>query len=44
MQSEEKQSISRSKQLLQSTLDAVLIPFLAIFTAVVIGGVIIKME
>lgn len=42
MQSE-KQSISRSKQILQSILDAALVPFLAIFTAVLIGGVIIKM-
>ncbi|MBK8618740.1 MAG: ABC transporter permease [Anaerolineales bacterium] len=42
MQSE-KQSISRGKKILQSILDATLVPFLAIFTAVVIGGVIIKM-
>ena len=40
MQSE-KQSISPIKKILQSISDAVLIPFLAIFTAVVIGGVII---
>jgi len=39
----EKQSISRSKQILQSILDATLVPFLAILTAVVIGGIIIKM-
>ncbi len=40
MQSE-KQSISRTKRILQSIFDAVLIPFLAIFTALVIGGIII---
>jgi len=42
MQSE-KQAISRSKQILQSILDAMLVPFLAILTAIIIGGVIIKM-
>jgi general nucleoside transport system permease protein len=40
MQSE-KQSISRTKRILQSTFDAVLIPFLAILTALIIGGIII---
>ena len=40
MQSE-KQSVSRTKRILQSIFDAVLIPFLAIFTALVIGGIII---
>ena len=40
MQSE-KQSNSLIKKILQSISDAVLIPFLAILTAVVIGGIII---
>lgn len=40
MQSE-KQSISRTKIILQSIFDAILIPFLAIVTALIIGGVII---
>ena len=40
MQSE-KQAISRTKRILQSTFDAVLIPFLAILTALIIGGIII---
>lgn len=40
MQSE-KQSNSRIKRILQSIFDAVLIPFLAILTAVIIGGIII---
>ena len=40
MQSE-KQSISLTKRILQSISDAVLIPFLAILTAVIIGGIII---
>jgi simple sugar transport system permease protein len=40
MQSE-KQSISLTKKILQSISDAVLIPFLAILTAVIIGGIII---
>jgi hypothetical protein len=40
MQSE-KQSISLTKKILQSISEAVLIPFLAILTAVVIGGIII---
>ena len=40
MQSEQ-QSISRTKRILQSIFDAVLIPFLAILTALIIGGVII---
>jgi len=40
MQSE-KQSISRIKRIMQSIFDAVLIPFLAILTAVIIGGIII---
>ena len=40
MQSE-KQSISRTKRILQSIFDAILIPFLAIVTALIIGGVII---
>ena len=38
----EKQKISLARQVLQSVSDAVLVPFLAIFTAVVIGGLIIK--
>ncbi len=38
---EEKQSISLIKRILQSISEAVLIPFLAILTAVVIGGIII---
>ena len=41
MQSE-KQSDSRIKQILQSISDASLIPFLAILTALIVGGVIIK--
>jgi simple sugar transport system permease protein len=41
MQSE-KQSNSLIKRILQSISDAVLIPFLAILTAVIIGGIIIK--
>ena len=40
MQSE-KQSISLKKRILQSISEAVLIPFLAILTAVIIGGIII---
>jgi general nucleoside transport system permease protein len=40
MQSE-KQSISLTKKILQSISEAVLIPFLAILTAVIIGGIII---
>jgi general nucleoside transport system permease protein len=40
MQSE-KQSISLTKRILQSISEAVLIPFLAILTAVIIGGIII---
>ncbi len=40
MQSEKPDS--RTKQILQSILDASLIPFLAILTAVIIGGIIIK--
>ena len=40
MQSE-KQSISLTRKILQSISEAVLIPFLAILTAVIIGGVII---
>jgi simple sugar transport system permease protein len=40
MQSE-KQSISRTRRILQSIFDAILIPFLAIVTALIIGGVII---
>jgi general nucleoside transport system permease protein len=40
MQSE-KQSISPAKKILQSISEAALIPFLAILTAVIIGGVII---
>jgi ABC-type uncharacterized transport system permease subunit len=40
MQSE-KQSISLTKKILQSISDAVLIPILAILTAVIIGGIII---
>jgi len=40
MQSE-KQSGSSVKNLLRSALDAILIPFLAILTAVVLGGIII---
>ena len=40
MQSE-KQSISLPKRILQSISEAVLIPFLAILTAVIIGGIII---
>lgn len=40
MQSE-KQSGSPNKNLLRSILDAVLIPFLAILTAIVLGGIII---
>jgi simple sugar transport system permease protein len=42
MQSE-KQSNSPIKKLLQSISDASLVPFLAILTAVVIGGIIIKL-
>jgi len=42
MQSE-KQSNSPIKRLLQSISDASLVPFLAILTAVVIGGIIIKL-
>ena len=41
MQSE-KQSNSLTKQLLQSATEASLVPFLAILTAVVVGGLIIK--
>ncbi|MDO9302336.1 MAG: ABC transporter permease [Anaerolineales bacterium] len=37
----EKQSISLTKKILQSISDAVLIPILAILTAVIIGGIII---
>ncbi len=40
MQSD-KQSISLTKRILQSISEAVLIPFLAILTAVIIGGIII---
>ena len=40
MQSE-KSSGSPIKSLLRSSLDAMLIPFLAILTAVVVGGIII---
>ncbi len=40
MQSE-KQSSSRSKRILQSASEAALVPFLAILTAVIIGGIII---
>ncbi len=40
MQSE-KQSVSLTKKILQSISDAVLIPILAILTAVIIGGIII---
>jgi len=40
MQSETKSS-SPTKSLLRSTLDAMLVPFLAILTAVVLGGIII---
>ena len=39
----DKQKYSFARQVLQSILDASLIPFLAIFTAVLIGGVIIKL-
>jgi ABC-type uncharacterized transport system permease subunit len=39
----EKQPISRIKRILQSILDGGLIPFLAILTALVVGGVIIKL-
>lgn len=42
MQSE-KQSNSLTRQILQSVSDASLVPFLAILTAVVVGGVIIKL-
>ena len=42
MQSE-KRSSSLTKQILQSILDASLIPFLAILTAVVVGGIIIRL-
>ena len=38
---EEKQSISLTRQILQSISDASLVPFLAILTAVVLGGIII---
>ena len=41
MQSE-KQSNSLIKRILQSILDASLVPFLAILTALLIGGIIIK--
>ena len=41
MQSE-KQSNSLIKRILQSISDASLVPFLAILTAVIIGGIIIK--
>lgn len=42
MQSE-KQSISLTQQILQSVSNASLVPFLAIFTAIIVGGVIIKL-
>ena len=42
MQSE-KQSNSLTKQILQSISDASLIPFLAIVTAVILGGIIITL-
>ena len=38
----EKQKISLARQVIKPFLDAVLVPFLAIFTAVLIGGLIIK--
>ncbi len=38
----EKQEKSLVRQVLQAILDATLVPFLAIFTAVLIGGLIIK--
>lgn len=41
MQSE-KRSHSSARQILQTVLDASLVPFLAILTAVVVGGIIIR--
>lgn len=38
----EQQEKSLARRVLQSILDATLVPFLAIFTAVLIGGIIIK--
>jgi ABC-type uncharacterized transport system permease subunit len=42
-ETKEKKTPGRARQLFRSALDAALVPFLAIFTALVIGGVIIAL-